>query len=247
MACSLRNSVCMLVVCGTSLAAQTAYRQEQQESAHDKTGDHFSTAAAVSFDQVVDSVVKREQFLITQMKQFHPLVETYLQNLNERTVALGAPVSDAYFLGRLDITSSDGKNRTSQHPSTARLSKLKGTINILPPDFLQMIILDEDFQRKYYDFRFIRREFLGDIRCMVFDVTPMKNAGIGRFRGRIWVEDQGFNIVRFNGTYGSQPRSNWYYHFDSWRLNVAPGAWLPAYVYFDESQLKAHVEQTLAH
>ncbi len=73
-----------------------------------------------------------------------------------------------------------------------------------PLGFSWMVYADRtDFDRNHYEFRYVRREFLGDIRCLVFDVTPKKDAGRGRFLGRIWVEDQGFNIVRLNGTYVS--------------------------------------------
>jgi hypothetical protein len=98
-----------------------------------------------------------------------------------------------------------------------------------------MVILDQDFQHKYYNITFARREFLGEIRCLVFDVEPRKGSGNGRFIGRIWVEDQDFNIVRFNGTYQSPSHSSYYLHFDSWRLNLRPGMWLPAYVYSEET------------
>jgi hypothetical protein len=58
------------------------------------------------------------------------------------------------------------------------------------------------------------------------------------------VEDKEYRIVRFNGTYTSSKtsslfglRSNTplYFHFDSWRVNVAPGKWVPAFVYVEES------------
>jgi len=61
---------------------------------------------------------------------------------------------------------------------------------------------------------------------------------MGRFMGRIWVEDQNYNVVRFNGTYSPHPKNSYYLHFDSWRLNLRPGAWLPAYIYSEESDLK---------
>ena len=63
--------------------------------------------------------------------------------------------------------------------------------------------------------------------------------------GRIWVEDQDYNIVRFNGTYYPQPKINFFFHFDSWRLNMRPGVWLPAYVYTEESNLKTGLTKTL--
>jgi hypothetical protein len=58
------------------------------------------------------------------------------------------------------------------------LSKLKNvySMRFLPLGFAQMVILDQDFQRKYYDFTFVRREFLGEVRCVVIDVAPKKDA-----------------------------------------------------------------------
>src|ERR1019366_8654943 len=57
---------------------------------------------------------------------------------------------------------------------------------------------------------------------------------------------QGFNIVRFNGTYYPHPRASYYLHFDSWRQNLRPGGvWLPSLIYSEESDLKYRLGQTL--
>ena len=109
-----------------------------------------------------------------------------------------------------------------------------------------MVVLDTDFQKKYYKFTFVRREFLGEVRCLVIDVEPRADSGTGRFLGRIWVEDQDYNVVRFNGTYSPHPRTSFYLHFDSWRLNLRPGTWLPAYIYSEESDLKYRHRQEFA-
>jgi len=52
------------------------------------------------------------------------------------------------------------------------------------------------------------------VRTLVFDVTPTAKSGKGRFMGRIWVEDQDFHIVRFNGAY-SAARAPTILSFDS--------------------------------
>ena len=52
------------------------------------------------------------------------------------------------------------------------------------------------------------------------------------------MEDQNDNSVRFNGTYNSSHRNVPFLHFDSWRLNLRPGVWLPAYIYSQESNAK---------
>ena len=212
-----------------------------------------AVAASASFDQVIDRTVEREHFFMAEMKHLHPLVETYLQNLKEdKEIDAPVPTSDVYFLGRLDM-SEGTDDRTFYTPTTAglgkrMLSKLSNvySMKFLPLGFAQMVVLDEDFQRKYYDFTFVRREFLGEVRCVVVDVAPKKDAGKGRFLGRIWIEDQGFNIVRFNGTYYPHPRASYYLHFDSWRQNLRPGGvWLPSLIYSEESDLKYRLGQTL--
>jgi hypothetical protein len=73
--------------------------------------------------------------------------------------------------------------------------------------FMQMMFIDPTgFDQQHYVFSFVRKEFLGTVRTWVFDVHPRVN-GMGRFYGRIWIEDQNGNVVRFNGTYtGSHSR-----------------------------------------
>jgi hypothetical protein len=244
-----------LAGCATFLFAQASPAQtapQPQLSTRDAAAQQASAAAA-SFDQVVDRAIEREHFFIAQMKQLHPLVETYLQNLKEdNDLGAPAPVSDVYFLGRLDM-SEGTDDRAFTSPTTAGLGKrMLGKLSnvysmkFLPLGFAQMVVLDQDFQRKYYDFTFVRREFLGEVRCVVMDVAPKKDAGKGRFLGRIWIEDQDYNIVRFNGTYYPHPRASYYLHFDSWRQNLRPGGvWLPAMIYSEESDLKYRLGQTL--
>ena len=87
------------------------------------------------------------------------------------------------------------------------------------------------------NFDYVKREFLGEVRCLVFDVTPLPKSGKGRFLGRIWVEDQDYHIVRFNGGYGGAGKTAYYFHFDSWRTNLQPGLWLPSFVYSEEKEL----------
>lgn len=243
----------LLLVCATAMFAQTS--QPSQSSPQLATRDvatQAASTAASSFDQVIDRAVEREHFFMAQMRQLHPLVETYLQNLKDDK-DLGAPVpaSDVYFLGRLDM-SNGTDDRTFVSPTTAglgkrMLSKLSNvyTMKFLPLGFAQMVVLDEDFQRRYYNFTFVRREFLGELRCIVMDVAPKKDAGKGRFLGRVWIEDQDYNIVRFNGTYYPHPRASYYLHFDSWRQNLRPGIWLPTLIYSEESDLKYRLGQTL--
>jgi len=204
---------------------------------------------AATLNDVLDRVVQREHYFMAQMRHMHPMVETYLQDLKNDSSGAAVPSKDQYFLGRLDM--SDGPEDTSftGQPGFGRrvVARLTGvySLHFLPMGFAQMVILDSDFQKKYYNFSFVRREFLGEIRCLVIDVQPREGQKVPRFMGRIWVEDQDYNIVRFNGTYAPQPKINFFFHFDSWRLNMRPGTWLPAYVYSEESNMKTGLSKSL--
>jgi hypothetical protein len=201
----------------------------------------LSVIPRISIDEVVGRMIERERAFVVQMKHRHPLVETYIQNLKTNKDSVVAPTSDQYFLGRLDL--SDGvEDQLFEKQTGLSLRVLNPFPDIFSRKFLavgfaQMVILDRDFQEKNYDFKFVRQEFLGEVRCTVIDVQPKGNAG-GRFLGRIWVEDRNYNIVRFNGTYSPHSRYSYYLHFDSWRLNLHAGVWLPTYVFIEESNLK---------
>jgi hypothetical protein len=205
--------------------------------------------AAVTLNDVLDRIVQREHLFMAQMRHFHPLVETYLQDLKNDHEGNTFPVKDQYFFGRLDLSEGPEDVSFMGQPGFGRrmMSRLSGVyaLHYLPLGFAQMVVLDPDFQKKYYDFNFVRREFLGELRCLVIDVRPKPGQKIARFMGRVWVEDQDYNIVRFNGTYTPQPKVNFFFHFDTWRLNMRPGMWLPAYVYSEESDLKTTLGKTL--
>src|ERR1035437_4387991 len=112
-----------LVCCAASLFVQTSFAQTTPESQLSTRDAATQQAAASSFDQVVDRAVEREHFFMAQMKQLHPLVETYLQNLKEdKDLGAPVPVSDEYFLGRLDM-SEGTDDRAFISPTTAGLGK----------------------------------------------------------------------------------------------------------------------------
>ncbi len=200
------------------------------------------TQAAKSSDEAINRAIATEAQLIKKLKTMEPVVETYIQQM-QRDEDLGAiPKTDNYFLGKLNLSAQVADDSFIPAPGFFRRS-IGVFTHFFSPDFLprgfaQMVLMDEDgFDRSHYTFEYVRREFLGDVRTLVFDVFPQKNAGRGRFVGRIWIEDQDYNIVRFNGTYGPSSMRAHYTHFDSWRVNCGPNLWLPAYVYTEEGSM----------
>ena len=197
-----------------------------------------------TMEQVIDRVTSNENHLYGKMKEYSPLVETYIQNLKGDKDLGTVPAGDKYFLGKADFSKGVGLVSISDTNNKGKKifvgigNFFSFAMQYLPDGFLQMVFIDTNgFDRQHYKFDYVKREFLGEVRCLVFDVTPLSKSGKGRFLGRIWVEDQDFNVVRFNGGYGGAGHSSWYFHFDSWRSNVQPGLWLPTFVYSEENNL----------
>src|SRR5579862_2645900 len=229
-------------------AAQTAPANAPQPMAQPAPAP-----APTTMDQVVTLFIEREHGLIKSLSSRTPVVETYLQNLSADSALGPVPSADHYFLGRMDMGETIDRKDYLKEEERSMQSRLLGGFQKLykvqyqPMGFSWMVYADRtDFDREHYDFHYARREFLGDVRCLVFDVTPKKGSGKGRFLGRLWVEDQGFNIVRLNGTYYPQPRNSYFFHMDSWRLNLIPGYWVPSFIYSEEGDFSAGVKNKVA-
>ena len=197
------------------------------------------TPGGTAFDRVIDKVLVREAENTKALRKFSPLVETYLQYMRPDKELGQVPYSDQYFLTRVSFgrTLQD----TSFHPEPGFLGRVmhglakENKTEFIGQGFSWMMLMDlRGLDRTHYSFDYQGREFLGEMRCIIIDVTPKNHSGDGRFLGRIWVEDRDFNIVRFNGTFAHVAHGQ-YMHFDTWRLNMRAGLWLPAYIYTEDN------------
>ncbi|HEV2423170.1 MAG TPA: hypothetical protein VGS59_15815 [Candidatus Acidoferrales bacterium] len=232
-----------LCLAGASFA-QTQTTQPTQPAAQPAA----APSQPMSEQQVINAILAREHQEVATLRHYSPIVETYIQDMSWDQQLGAVPQKDHYYLGVAEL-SRGVADRTMLRDANAglmhKLNPIKDLSSLLgnsyvPAGFLQMIFVDPiDFDLQHYKLDYVRREFLGAVRCYVFDVTPLPKSGDGRFQGRIWVEDQNYTIVRFNGVFVPVTRTFGYnLHFDSWRTNVAPNVWIPSYIYSAESDLK---------
>jgi len=168
---------------------------------------------------------------------YSPIVETYIQQVRPDRAFGFVPKSDFYLLGQADF-----RGRLKVRSMTDKQKKSTLMWSFEPAGFLQMIFVDRgSFDKIHYRFKYSSRKFLGEVRCYVFDVSPVPKSRGARFFGRIWVEDQDMTVVRINGRYSPAIHfslktfeDQYYLHFDSWRTNVKSGLWLPSYIYSQE-------------
>ena len=233
-----------------SLGVGCAYAKKQPK---------FQPARQLTPEQaaLVQRAIAQEKVLIKNIQQRTPLVETYIQDTKPDVKLYEIPIADHYMLSRVDFGKTFFDKVYTPKSEQVRHGFFKGSMNAITDltkalhldtqftysdtGFMEMMFLDPTgFDQQHYVFSFVRREFLGTVRTWVFDVHPKADVkGMGRFYGRIWIEDDGGNVVRFNGTYTGPTDADsarHFFHFDSWRMNVQPGIWLPVAVYVEETQ-----------
>lgn len=189
---------------------------------------------AMTLSQVVDKILIQEQAEMESLQQYSPLVEGYIQYLRPDKDLGTVPAGDKYFLSHAELR----KGAKLEPFSDLSAGGLR--------EFLPMVYVDTNgFDRQHYKFDYVRREFLGEVRCLVFDVTPQQNTGRGRFVGRLWAEERDYHIVRFNGAFTGSSKMNHYFHFDSWRANAGKNEWLPAFIYSEQGDLRNAITEKL--
>jgi hypothetical protein len=172
-----------------------------------------------------------------------PLVDFYAQTVAPTDDRILIQQRDLYLLGRFTYTPRPSiRNLLSRDAATAeeRLQKaaedqrlLDGIVHVMLPDW-------QDLSTSRYKFQFVSVELLGAVRCLVYDVRP-RTSSDDSFTGRIYIEDQTYTIVRFNGLSPQFDRAlaglrgaDTRFHIDSWRVNVAKHQWVPAVTYLQE-------------
>ena len=238
-----RLPLLLVVLLAPAVTASIARAQANDQKV--PTAQTPSRAGQVKADDIIDRMSRAELAVLERLRTSRPLMEVYIQNVAPDEARGWVPTDDNYFLGQLQF---DGGPKLRPF---GRSEQRGGMLRLISPPslgdaFAAMVAPDwRVLERKRYDFTYVRREFLGESRCFVFDVRPLRDGKDG-FVGRIWIEDRDYNLVRFNGaSRGSEEtmsgllKRRLSFHMDGWRVNVAPGVWVPSYVYSEETDLSS--------
>jgi hypothetical protein len=178
---------------------------------------------------------RAEGALFAALRKETPLAEAYFQRFEPSVIQGFVPTADFYALGRFSWVAEPGVENLSTPDSKTKDQQLvlDGIARIMVPDW-RLLTPDR------YAFQFQGVTFLGTLRCLLYDVTPLHPAEDG-FRGRIYLEDKEWNIVRFTGIInrvdtdfaGLRNRSS-AFRVDTWRMNIGTDTWVPAYSYLEQ-------------
>lgn len=93
-----------------------------------------------------------------------------------------------------------------------------------------------------YDFRYVGREKIDELNLYVFDVSPKvlpdaKKSKERFFKGRVWVDDQDFQIVKTRGKGLPETKNNKFPTVETYREQIDGLYWFPTYSYADDELL----------
>jgi hypothetical protein len=158
-------------------------------------------------------------------------------------VTVATPEDDGQYREVFDVVFDDKGKRLENVVFAPQNSLQK--IQMSPEDLddirhrLPFVLTSEEIPE--YDILYVGQQQEDELHCYVFDIAPKQIVGKKRyFQGRIWVDDQDFQIVK---TYGKtvpdirkkKGQENLFPKFTTWREQVDHRYWFPTYTKADDT------------
>ena len=184
-----------------------------------------------------DEIVKRFAAKETEFRQAREQY-TYRQDVTVQT-----PDDNGQYREVFDVVFDD-KGKRLENVVFAPQNTLQ-QIQMSPEDLddirhrLPFVLTSEEIPE--YDILYVGQQQEDELHCYVFDIAPKQIVGKKRyFQGRIWVDDQDFQIVK---TYGKtvpdirkkKGQENLFPKFTTWRQQIDGKYWFPTYTKADDT------------
>jgi hypothetical protein len=224
-------SLAAFVVC--ALLARPATAQE---------GPLENTAPkGVTPDEIITHFAAKEKLFKEARDQY-----TYRQDIKVQTRD-GDTVTGEYH-EVFDVLYDDKGHRIENVVFAPQSSLEQGGLSLYEGDVqdfrnrLPFVLTSEEVPE--YNILYVGQQLEDQLRCYVFDIAPKEIVGKKRyFQGRIWVDDQDFQIVK---TYGQAvpeikdskkkgKQEHLYPKFTTWRQQIDNKYWFPTYTRADDT------------
>jgi len=184
-----------------------------------------------------EEIIKRFAVKETEFKQAREQY-TYRQD-----VTVATPEDDGQYREVFDVVFDDKGKRLENVVFAPQNSLQK--IQMSPEDLddirhrLPFVLTSEEIPE--YSILYVGQQQEDELHCYVFDIAPKQIVGKKRyFQGRIWVDDQDFQIVK---TFGKtvpdirkkKGQENLFPKFTTWRQQIDGKYWFPVYTKADDT------------
>jgi len=218
MRCVLAQTVVLVSLCAIGVSSQSALQKLSPEDALKRAAANEDKLRAVeqeySYRQEILVQTKGEAGSITG--QMHRISDVMFDDLGNRTEKIVA------------------------FPP----SRLNKALGVMKPDFRSLLGVDPFFLNtaalSRYSVKFIERKKVDEIETYIFDVEPLekqkrKDDAHHPFKGRVWIADGDFQIVKFEGRALTPKDGREHFpKFECYREFVEDKWWLPSFVYGED-------------
>ena len=142
------NRFAIVVVSAGIFVSAAAAQTQPANRAPQQTGAPYAGTVTTA-DQAIDLIIAREHDEVSVIKQYSPIVETYVQDMKPDAEMGIVPVKDHYFLGQAELSKgimddSMLDKKKSRVAGFNPFSHLEGSSTAVPHGFLQMVYIDVD-------------------------------------------------------------------------------------------------------
>src|SRR6266404_9748986 len=191
----------------------------------------------ITSQQIIERFAAKE-------KEFKVARDQYTFRQDVRVQTLDGDTVTGEYREVFDVT-YDNQQRHLENVVFAPQNTLdNGGITMSPEDLQQIrhllpFVLTSDEVRDY-DILYVGQQPEDELHCYVFDLAPKKiEPKRLYFQGRIWVDDQDFQIVKTSGKTVPEThkknKENLFPKFTTWREQVDGKYWFPAYTLADDT------------
>ncbi|MDD5542069.1 MAG: hypothetical protein PHX83_02750 [Acidobacteriia bacterium] len=202
-----------------------------------------STATATLDEPSADKVQEIVQKFARKETEFRRARElyNYEQTVRIQTLDYGSHVDGEYQMVT-DVTFGRDNQRIEKvvYAPQSTLERIQLTKEDLD-DIVHLnpfVLTSEDLPK--YNIKYVGHEKLDELTAFAFDIAPREMVGEERyFEGRIWVDDQDYQIVKTRGrpvyNLTKRTKNQRFPNFETWREQVDGKYWFPTYTRADDN------------
>jgi hypothetical protein len=194
-----------------------------------------ATAKPPDIDRMVIAITAKETEFRNALAQYR-----FKRDATVQTMGAGGQLSGEYRrTSRLAFDDSGKRVEKILFFPTPTLRTIGVSTDDLDDLFGVQLFALETSKASLYNFKYVGQERIDELDLHVFDVSPKalpdpKKVKDRLFQGRVWVDTEGFQIVKTRGKGLPEPKNSPYPTVETFREEIDGRFWFPTYVYADE-------------
>jgi hypothetical protein len=194
-----------------------------------------ATATPSDTERIVSAFTAKETEFRNALAQYR-----FKRDATVQTIGAGGQISGEYRRNS-HLTVDDSGNRIEKilFFPTPTLRAIGVSTDDLDDLFGVQLFALETSKAPLYNFKYVGQERIDELDLHVFDVSPKalpdpKKVKDRLFQGRVWVDTEGYQIVKTRGKGLPEPKNSPYPTVETYREEIDGRFWFPTYVYADE-------------